>query len=111
MPICRELAEDGIERAERSRAGDAEASSLGQSLPASGRTVGARRAAGRGARARGRRALADGERRGLRGLWPFLGPAFIAAVAYVDPGNFATNIAGGAKFGYMLLWVVARRRT
>jgi hypothetical protein len=39
-------------------------------------------------------------------LWPFLGPAFIAAVAYVDPGNFATNIAGGAKFGYLLLWVV-----
>jgi manganese transport protein len=37
---------------------------------------------------------------------PFLGPAFIAAVAYVDPGNFATNMAGGAQFGYMLLWVV-----
>ena len=47
-----------------------------------------------------------GERRGLRGLWPFLGPAFIAAVAYVDPGNFATNMAAGAKFGYLLLWVV-----
>jgi manganese transport protein len=47
-----------------------------------------------------------GERKGLRGLWPFLGPAFIAAVAYIDPGNFATNIAGGAKFGYLLLWVV-----
>jgi manganese transport protein len=47
-----------------------------------------------------------GERRGLRGLWPFLGPAFIAAVAYIDPGNFATNIAGGAKYGYLLLWVV-----
>ena len=47
-----------------------------------------------------------GERRGLRGLWPFLGPAFIAAVAYVDPGNFATNIAAGAKFGYLLLWVI-----
>ena len=39
-------------------------------------------------------------------IWPFLGPAFIAAVAYIDPGNFATNIAGGAKFGYLLLWVV-----
>jgi len=37
---------------------------------------------------------------------PFLGPAFIASVAYVDPGNFATNIAGGAQFGYMLLWVI-----
>jgi manganese transport protein len=48
----------------------------------------------------------SGERRGLRAVWPFLGPAFIAAVAYVDPGNFATNIAGGAKFGYLLLWVI-----
>jgi manganese transport protein len=47
-----------------------------------------------------------GERRGARALWPFLGPAFIAAVAYVDPGNFATNIAAGATFGYLLLWVV-----
>jgi manganese transport protein len=37
---------------------------------------------------------------------PFLGPAFIAAVAYVDPGNFATNMAGGSQFGYALLWVV-----
>jgi len=47
-----------------------------------------------------------GRRRGLSGLWPFLGPAFIAAVAYVDPGNFATNMAAGATFGYLLLWVV-----
>ncbi|MBS1892099.1 MAG: Nramp family divalent metal transporter, partial [Actinobacteria bacterium] len=39
-------------------------------------------------------------------MWPFLGPAFIAAVAYIDPGNFATNISGGAKFGYLLLWIV-----
>jgi manganese transport protein len=52
-----------------------------------------------------RRSL-DGHARGLSRLWPFLGPAFIAAVAYIDPGNFATNIAGGAKFGYLLLWVV-----
>src|SRR5262245_24178665 len=52
-----------------------------------------------------RRSLA-GEAKGLSRVWPFLGPAFIAAVAYVDPGNFATNIAGGAKFGYLLLWVV-----
>jgi manganese transport protein len=37
---------------------------------------------------------------------PFLGPAFVAAIAYVDPGNFATNIAGGAEFGYLLLWVI-----
>ncbi len=41
-----------------------------------------------------------------RRLLPFLGPAFIAAVAYVDPGNFATNIQGGAQFGYLLLWVI-----
>jgi manganese transport protein len=39
-------------------------------------------------------------------LMPFLGPAFIASVAYVDPGNFATNIQGGSGFGYTLLWVV-----
>ena len=48
----------------------------------------------------------NGQTRGLRALIPFLGPAFVAAVAYVDPGNFATNIAGGAQYGYMLLWVV-----
>jgi len=47
-----------------------------------------------------------GEARGLARVWPFLGPAFIAAVAYVDPGNFATNVTAGAKFGYLLLWVV-----
>lgn len=39
-------------------------------------------------------------------LLPFLGPAFVASVAYVDPGNFATNIEGGARFGYTLLWVI-----
>jgi manganese transport protein len=42
----------------------------------------------------------------LASLLPFLGPAFIASVAYVDPGNFATNIAGGSQFGYTLLWVI-----
>jgi len=42
----------------------------------------------------------------LANLLPFLGPAFIASVAYVDPGNFATNIAGGAQFGLTLLWVI-----
>ncbi len=52
-----------------------------------------------------RRAL-DGHSRGVGRIWPFLGPAFIAAVAYIDPGNFATNVAGGSKFGYLLLWVV-----
>jgi manganese transport protein len=48
----------------------------------------------------------SGERRGVRAALPFLGPAFIASVAYIDPGNFATNMAGGSQFGYMLLWVV-----
>ena len=47
-----------------------------------------------------------GKRRGLRGFLPFAGPAIIASIAYVDPGNFATNIQGGAQFGYLLLWVV-----
>jgi len=42
----------------------------------------------------------------LASILPFLGPAFIASVAYVDPGNFATNISGGAQFGYTLLWVI-----
>jgi len=42
----------------------------------------------------------------VRGVVGMLGPAFVAAVAYIDPGNFATNIAGGAKYGYMLLWVI-----
>jgi manganese transport protein len=41
-----------------------------------------------------------------RRIWPLLGPAFVAAVAYVDPGNFATNFSGGAAFGYTLLWVI-----
>src|SRR3954471_19426999 len=57
-----------------------------------------------------RRATSAGEQV-LRGharfrLLPFLGPAFIACIAYVDPGNFATNIAGGSKFGLTLLWVI-----
>ncbi len=46
------------------------------------------------------------ERGRLRATLAMLGPAFVASVAYVDPGNFATNIQGGAKFGYALLWVV-----
>jgi manganese transport protein len=48
----------------------------------------------------------DTKKTGLARLLPFLGPAFIACVAYIDPGNFATNIQGGAEFGYMLLWVI-----
>src|SRR5215510_6599866 len=47
-----------------------------------------------------------GERGGFSRFTPFLGPAFIASVAYIDPGNFATNMAAGAQFGYLLLWVV-----
>jgi manganese transport protein len=46
------------------------------------------------------------ERGRIRGALPLLGPAFVAAVAYIDPGNFATNIQGGARYGYLLLWVV-----
>ncbi len=49
------------------------------------------------------RLLAKGR---LRATLAMLGPAFVASIAYVDPGNFATNVQGGAKFGYMLLWVV-----
>src|SRR5438046_261379 len=48
-----------------------------------------------------------GKTRGLRAILPFLGPAFIASIAYTDPGNFATNISAGAKFGYALLVVIA----
>jgi len=62
-------------------------------------------AASPGVVAAGHEALA-GKRRGLRALLPFAGPAFVASVAYMDPGNFATNIQGGATFGYRLLWVV-----
>ncbi|WP_231572607.1 Nramp family divalent metal transporter, partial [Halobacillus sp. BBL2006] len=47
-----------------------------------------------------------GEAKGVRRFLPFLGPAFIAAVAYIDPGNYATNIAAGSKYGYTLLWVI-----
>jgi len=46
------------------------------------------------------------KKNGFARLLPFLGPAFVACVAYIDPGNFATNIQGGAEFGYMLLWVI-----
>jgi manganese transport protein len=49
-----------------------------------------------GARARG----------AVRGRLALLGPAFVAAVAYIDPGNFATNIAGGARYGFLLVWVI-----
>ncbi len=44
--------------------------------------------------------------KGLKRLLPFIGPAFIASVAYIDPGNFATNIQAGSEYGYLLLWVI-----
>ena len=47
----------------------------------------------------------EGTRR-FRGRLALFGPAFVAAVAYIDPGNFATNIAGGAKYGFLLVWVI-----
>ncbi|MFL0364336.1 Nramp family divalent metal transporter [Pseudobacillus sp. 179-B 2D1 NHS] len=52
-------------------------------------------------------AVLRGEAKGINKILPFLGPAFIAAVAYIDPGNFATNITAGSKYGYLLLWVIA----
>jgi manganese transport protein len=52
------------------------------------------------------REVLAGQRRGLRGSLAFVGPAVIASIAYMDPGNFATNIQAGAKYGYGLLWVV-----
>lgn len=55
---------------------------------------------------RAAQAALDGRAAGLARILPFLGPAFIASIAYIDPGNFATNIQGGAQFGYSLLWVI-----
>ncbi len=52
------------------------------------------------------RAVLEGRVRGARALLPFVGPAVIASVAYMDPGNFATNIQAGSRYGYALLWVV-----
>src|SRR6202163_2519001 len=47
-----------------------------------------------------------GQRGGLAGRLAFVGPAVVASIAYIDPGNFATNIQAGSKYGYVLLWVV-----
>src|SRR5438270_4126901 len=52
------------------------------------------------------RAVLAGQRGGVRAYLAFAGPAVIASVAYMDPGNFATNIQAGADYGYMLLWVL-----
>ncbi len=63
--------------------------------------------AGRASRIHGAiREVLDGRRRGLRAFIPMAGPAVIASIAYMDPGNFATNIQAGARYGYSLLWVV-----
>src|SRR5215831_2604770 len=51
-------------------------------------------------------AILSGERRGPAAYLAFAGPAIVASIAYMDPGNFATNIQAGAKYGYTLLWVV-----
>src|ERR1700744_3584003 len=51
------------------------------------------------------RQVLAGQRPGVRGTLAFAGPAVIASIAYVDPGNFATNIQAGAKYGYGVLWV------
>ncbi|MFT8872015.1 MAG: Nramp family divalent metal transporter [Sporolactobacillus sp.] len=50
---------------------------------------------------------AIGKKTGWKQALPFIGPAFIAAVAYIDPGNYATNIQAGSQYGYLLLWVAA----
>jgi len=55
---------------------------------------------------RAMREVLDGRRTGLAVLLPFAGPAVVVSVAYMDPGNFATNIQAGARYGYALLWVV-----
>jgi manganese transport protein len=52
------------------------------------------------------REVLDGRRRGFGAVLPFAGPAVVASVAYIDPGNFATNVQAGARYGYGLLWVV-----
>jgi len=51
------------------------------------------------------REVLEGRRRGLSAILPMAGPAVIVSIAYMDPGNFATNIQAGAKYGYGLLWV------
>jgi len=51
-------------------------------------------------------AALDGHRRGFLRFLPFFGPAFVASVAYIDPGNFAPNIQAGSQFGYQLLWSI-----
>ncbi|HEX8037567.1 MAG TPA: divalent metal cation transporter, partial [Chryseosolibacter sp.] len=47
-----------------------------------------------------------GQRKGWRKLLAFMGPAYLVSVGYMDPGNWATDIAGGSRFGYSLIWVL-----
>src|SRR5262249_46899055 len=86
-----------------------EAGSTRDKLPEAGRSwdVGMARPGSLTARsiAAAREVLA-GRRSGLWAHLAFVGPAVVASIAYVDPGNFATNIQAGAKYGYQLLWVV-----
>ena len=60
---------------------------------------------------RGRGSRGQRERTGLRGLLPLLGPAMVAGVAYLDPGNVASNASAGARYGYLLVWVVVLANT
>ena len=48
----------------------------------------------------------DGKRKGFRKVLAFLGPAYLISVGYMDPGNWATDLAGGSQFGYTLVWVL-----
>ena len=50
--------------------------------------------------------MAQGTQASLKSSWYLLGPAFVAAIAYVDPGNVAANVSSGTQFGYLLLWVI-----
>ena len=80
---------------------------LGGALARAMRVAGGRVTDAAVSAARDRSRLQQLQSRGrLRGTLALLGPAFVACIAYVDPGNFATNIAGGAKYGYLLLWVL-----
>jgi manganese transport protein len=76
-------------------------------LTATGELATPEHLAGEGRTRKAARAALDGRAKGLLAVLPFLGPAFIACVAYIDPGNYATNIQGGSAFGYNLLWVIA----
>ena len=76
-------------------------------LPVAGEQTAQQAAAAENRTRRAARAALDGRLRGLLAFLPFLGPAFIASIAYIDPGNYATNIQSGSTYGYNLLWVVA----